>query len=292
MADRYIPRLQSSKMVDSQSSSDRAGVHPTAIVGDEVILDEGVTIGPYCVIEGRVKIGAGTAVLAHTIVKGTTLIGANCKLGPHAAVGTDPQHRAFDGRETYLVVEDDCIIREFTTVHRSTESGVENATRVGRGSLLMVGSHVAHDCRLGEAVTLANSVHLGGHVMVGDRAFVGGGTVIHQFVRIGRLAIVAGGEALTKDVMPFGAVFHHRHKGYNAIGCRRAGLDAKTIRALRKAFHEIHTHRNAIKAAHEAEVLTLSRAVPQVKELVEFIEASQRGITPSDAAATEPVLSA
>jgi UDP-N-acetylglucosamine acyltransferase len=264
------------------------GIHPTAIVGGEVCLEEGATIGPYCVVEGMVRIGAGSAVLAHSVVQGTTFIGAGCRLGPHAVIGADPQDSRYDGRETFLVIEDQVIVREFATLHRATQTGLENATRVGRGSLLMVGSHVAHDCRLGEQVTLANAVQLGGHVTVGDRAFIGGGTVIHQFVRIGRLALVAGGEALAKDVMPFGAVFHGKHKGYNAVGCRRAGIDAETIHTLRAAFREIHLHHSSAQAAREMRAAGLSELIPEVRELIEFIEASRRGIQPS-AASSQPL---
>jgi len=277
-----------SKLLDKSISNDRPGIHRTATIGEDVCLEEGATIGPYCVIEGRVKIGAGSAVLANSMVQGTTFIGAGCRLGPYAVIGTDPQDRHFDGRETFLVIEDQVIVREFATLHRATQSDLENATRVGRGSLLMVGSHVAHDCRVGEHVTLANAVQLGGHVTVGDHAFIGGGTVIHQFVRIGRLAMIAGGEALAKDVMPFGAVFHGRHKGYNAVGCRRAGLDADTTHALRAAFREIHGHQSAIQAARELRSAGLSGSTPHVRELIEFIEATRRGIQPS-AASSEPL---
>jgi UDP-N-acetylglucosamine acyltransferase len=258
-----------------------AAIHPTATLGEDVELEEGVSIGPYCVVEGRVKIGAGSSLLAHSVIQGTTLIGAGCKLGPHAAIGTDPQHHRYDGRETYLVIEDRVTIREFATVHRATQTGLENATRVGPESLLMVGSHVAHDCRLGERVILANAVQLGGHVTVGDRAVIGGGTVIHQFVRIGRLAMVAGGEALAKDVLPFGAVFHSRHKGYNAIGCSRAGLNSETTRMLRSAFREIHSYRSARHAIPKLRAGCLNELCYEVRELVEFIETSQRGIQPS-----------
>jgi len=274
----------------SQPAPIRPGLHPTAIVGSDVTLEEGVTVGPYCVIEGRVTVGNGTSILAGSYISGTTVIGDNCKIGPHAAVGTDPQHRAMDGRGCSLVIEDDVIIRECATVHRATKPGLENATRIGRGSLLMVGCHVAHDCRVGEDVTLANSVHLGGHVVVGDRAILGGGTVVHQFVRVGRLSMTAGGEALSKDVMPFAALFHDRHKGYNAIGCRRAGLSADTVHALRAAFREIHAHRTASKGAEDEQVVALAATVPEVKELIDFIQTTRRGITRS-AAADEEVLS-
>jgi UDP-N-acetylglucosamine acyltransferase len=277
--------MMNSKWSKSPSLIDYPGIHPTAIVlGDARLeLDEGATVGPYCVLEGRVKIGAGSAILAHSVIQGTTLIGAGCRLGPHAAIGSDPQHHGYDGRDTYLVIEDRVIMREFSTVHRATNPGLENATRIGRGSLLMVGSHVAHDCHLGAHVTLANAVQLGGHVVIGDRAVVGGGTVIHQLVRIGRLAMIAGGEAIAKDVLPFGAVIHRRHKGYNAVGCRRAGLDVGTIQTLRAAFRKIHSHRSAIWAAHQLRATCLAESNPVVQELIEFIAATRRGIQPSAA---------
>jgi len=267
---------------ENNGSADRPAaptVHPTAVIDGDVRLEDGVSVGAYCVIEGRVKIAGGTSILPHTIIRGTTLIGPNCRIGPHAAIGSDPQHTGYDGRETYLVIEDDVTVREFASVHRATHEGLENATRVGRGSMLMAGSHVAHDCQLGDEVILANAVQLGGHVRIGARAFLGGGTVIHQFVRVGRLAIIAGGEALSKDVMPFGAVFHGRHKAYNAVGCRRAGLDARSIRGLRAAFVRIHAASGASASARELRETKLIE-ISEVRELVEFIETSRRGIQP------------
>jgi|SRR5579859_5538833 len=256
-------------------SAELATVHPTAIVGPDVLLDEGASIGPYCVIEGRVRIGAGTRILSHSILGGITYIGANCRIGPHAVVGIDPQHMAYKGGETYLVVGDNVTVREFATLHRATKPELENATRVGRGCLIMVGAHVAHDCRLGENVTLANAVQLAGHVTVGDRAFIGGGSVVHQFCRVGRLAMIGGGEALSKDVLPFGAVFRGGHKGYNAVGCRRANLPPQTTRAIRAAFHEFHTQTSPLKAAIN---LRQAGPTPEVLEVIEFIESSKRGI--------------
>jgi UDP-N-acetylglucosamine acyltransferase len=267
-----------SKWSGKAASTERTAIHSTAIVGPAVSLEEGATVGPYCVIEGRVKIGAGSAILSHTVINGTTFIGGNCRIGPHAVVGVDPQHTGYKGKETYLVVEDNVTAREFATLHRATKPGLENATRVGRGSLIMVGAHVAHDCRLGENVTLANAVQLAGHVTVGDRAFIGGGTVIHQFCRVGRLAMIGGGEAMSKDVLPFGAVFKGGHKGYNAVGCRRAALSVETIRALRAAFHEFHAQVSPLKAVQNLRQLDGLCGVPEVREIIEFIESSRRGI--------------
>ena len=263
------------------NSHEQRLVHPTAIVQGDLSLGEGAAIGPFCTIEGSVKIGPGTNILANTSICGNTVIGARCTIGPHCVIGAPPQHRGYDGCESFVVIEDDVVIREFATVHRAMTAGVEHATHIARGAMLMVGSHVGHDCRVGECATLANAVQLGGHVSVGDHAFIGGGAVIHQFVRIGRLAIVAGGEALAKDVMPYGAVFHDRHKGYNAVGCRRAGMDPAHVHALRAVFRRIHAAPSAVQAARQLRAQRHDDSVPAVRELLEFIESSARGIQPS-----------
>jgi UDP-N-acetylglucosamine acyltransferase len=255
-------------------------IHPTAIISGDVQLSDGVTIGPYSVLEGKISIGANTTVLAHTLVKGTTIIGSNCRLGPHATIGYDPQHLKFDGRETYLIIEDNVVVREFASLHRATHEGIEHATRVGSNCLLMAGSHVAHDCKVAHHVILTNTVQLGGHVTVGERAIIGGGTVVHQFCRIGRISMVAGGEAISKDILPFSAFIHRRHKGYNAIGCRRSGMDTATIHAVRAAFHSIHAHHSASQAA-KAMRTSGADSNPIVKELVDFIQSSVRGVQPA-----------
>ena len=261
-----------------RGAATHSGVHPTAQVGDDVELEPGVTVGPYCVISGRVKIGARSRVLPHTVIEGTTFVGADCHLGPHAAIGTPPQHRGYDGRETYLVIRDDVIAREFSSIHRATGPGLERATRVGQGSLIMAGAHMAHDCQLGDHVTLANAVQLGGHVSVGNRAFVGGGVVAHQFCRIGTLAIVSGGEIVSKDVLPYGSFKHAGHRAYNAVGCRRAGLAAGSIRALRAAFHTLHQRASIAQgAAILREMADASRA-PEVGALIDFVVRSRRGV--------------
>lgn len=256
-------------------------VHPTAIVNGELTLGEGASVGAYCVIDGRVTLGAGTRVLSHTVVGGTTVVGANCRLGPHAAIGTDPQHAGYAGAETCLVIGDDVVVREFASVHKAYKPGVEHATRVGDGCFVMTGAHVGHDCVLDERVTLASAVQLGGHVTVGARAFIGGGTVVHQFVRFGRLAIVTGDEAVVKDVPPFGAMVARRLKAYNAVGCRRAGMAPAVTRAVRAAYVRIHAAGSPPQAAAALRAEPGFGSVAEVRELVEFIETTKRGITPS-----------
>jgi UDP-N-acetylglucosamine acyltransferase len=269
------------------NSNHNGAVHPTSYIRGELVLGEGATIGPFCTVEGSVRIGAGTSILGNSTISGNTIIGAHCTIGPYCVIGAPPQHRGYDGAETFVVIEDDVVIREFATVHRAMTPGLEHATHIGRGAMLMVGSHVAHDSRVGEYATLANAVQLGGHVSVGDRAFLGGGTVIHQHVRVGRLAIVAGGEALAKDVMPYGAIFHDRHKGYNAVGCRRAGMEAAHVHALRAVFRRIHAALSAVQAVRQLRAQGWDDSVPAVRELLEFIETSARGIQPSARAADQ-----
>jgi UDP-N-acetylglucosamine acyltransferase len=252
-------------------------IHPTAIVDRRADLAEDVEIGPYVVIEGRVVIGPRTVVGPYTMVKGHAVIGAGCRLGPGAFVGLDPQHRGYSGQETSVEIGEGCIIREGASVHRAYQPG--HATRLGPRCMLMGQSHIGHDSVLGADVTLANSVIVGGHCRIGDGVFLGGGCGIHQYVRIGRLAIVSGNEGVSRDVPPFAAVRYGGLKGYNAIGCKRAGIPRSSIHAIRAAFRALHTHRTT-PAALEA-IAGKWGDVPEVRELLEFAHAKGRGLQPS-----------
>jgi UDP-N-acetylglucosamine acyltransferase len=256
-----------------------AEIHPTAIVDPGVRLSEGVRVGAYAILRGKVTVGPGTVIHEHTVVNGATVIGKDCRLGPAAYVGMDPQHMKYNGEETWLVIGDSVTVRETASVHRSFRPGIENATRLGDRCYLMGASHVGHDCLLGNDVTMANAAMLGGHVTVGDRAFMGGGSIMHQFVRVGRLAIVAGNEGINRDVPPFSAVRFDGLKAYNAIGVKRAGLPAENARAIRQAYQKLHSYRkvpDAVKAI-KAEVAD----TPEVRELLEFIATAKRGVLPS-----------
>jgi UDP-N-acetylglucosamine acyltransferase len=251
-------------------------IHPTAIVDPKVELAQDVTIGAYSVVRAGVKIGAGTTVLEHCILEGNTTIGQKCKIGPAAYVGMPPQHLKFDGKGTCVVIGDEVVIREMASVHRSIKNEPGAATRVGNRNWLMAGSHVGHDCNLGDDIILANAVLLGGHCQIGNQVFIGGGATIHQFVRIGRLAILAGNEAVTQDVPPFAAARYRGLKGYNAIGCKRAGLSREAIFAIRKAYYCFHTHRttpNVLAAIRQSVPMP-----PEINELIEFMGSTHRGI--------------
>jgi UDP-N-acetylglucosamine acyltransferase len=255
-------------------------IHPSAIIDPRAELADDVEVGPYAVIQGHVLIGKGTRIESHSILRGHTIIGTGCKIGPAAHVGLDPQHLKFDGAETSLIIGDNVVIREGASVHRAFKPGEEHATRIGHRCFLMGASHVAHDCRLGNDVILANNVMLGGHVTVGDRVFLGGGAGVHQFVQIGRLAMIAGNESISRDVPPFAAVRYGGMKGYNAIGCRRAGISQANIHAIRRAFRSLHTHRTVAAAVKAIEATTDAR-LPEVQELLQFISNAKRGIHPS-----------
>jgi UDP-N-acetylglucosamine acyltransferase len=177
------------------------------------------------------------------------------------------------------VIGDHTVIRESASLHRATKAGIENATTVGHHCFLMACSHVGHDTQLGNHVILANAVLLAGHVTVGDNVFLAGGAGVHQFVRIGRLAIMSGNEIATRDVPPFSATRYGGLKGYNAIGCKRAGIPRESIFAIRKAYHLYHTHRT-LPAAVQA-IRQQCPPVPEIEHLLEFLTSSKRGIHPS-----------
>jgi UDP-N-acetylglucosamine acyltransferase len=255
-----------------------SGIHPTAIIDPQVQLADGVSVGAYSIIKGPVSIGAGSIIREHCVVEGATVVGRNCKIGPAAYVGMDPQHLRFipdTSDPTYLVIGDNVTIRESARIHRSTKPGIEHATRLGENCFIMGAAHVGHDCVIEADVILADGVLLGGHCRIGQRTFMGGGCTIHQFVRIGRLCIIGGNEALTQDVPPFGAMRFGRLKGYNAIGCRRAGIDRQTLASIRGVYHRLRNIRTTSAAL--ASIRAELPDSPEIQEIVQFIESSKRG---------------
>ena len=257
-------------------------IHPSAIVEPSVDLAEDVQVGAYVVIKGAVRIGRNTIVREHSLIEGSTQIGANCKIGPGAYLGLEPQHLQFktDAQNpTFLNVGDNVTIRECSAIHRATKPGLDCATTIGNDSYIMGQTHIAHDCRLGEGVIMANGVLLAGHCTIAANAFLGGGSTLHQFCRVGRLAVISGNEPVSRDIPPFAADRYGGLKGYNAVGCRRAGMSRETIQAIRAVYQRLHSHRtmNKAVAAIRAEIPDL----PEVREILAFIAESKRGIQPS-----------
>jgi UDP-N-acetylglucosamine acyltransferase len=254
-------------------------IHSSAIVDPRAELADDVAVGAFSIIRAGVVIGPGTQVFEASHIHEGTTIGRNCKIGPAAFVGLPPQHTKLDGKGTRAIIGDDVVIREMASVHRSINPAPDHATRIGNRCMLMANSHVAHDCELGEDVILANGVLLGGHCVIGNRAFIGGGTGIHQFTRVGRLAMIAGNEPISHDVPPFAAARYWGLKGYNAIGCKRAGMSRETIHAVRGAFRCLHTNRTMPAAI--AAIRATIPILPEIKELLDFLCSTKRGILSS-----------
>src|SRR5262245_1403154 len=208
-----------------------ARVHPGAAIGQEV------SIGPYCVIDGNVVIGDGCKVAAQVHIEGHTTIGPRTRIASFTSLGGPPQSTRYRGGPTTLVIGADCDIREHVTMNVGTEDG-GGTTTVGERCMIMVGSHVAHDCRIGNDVTFANNAVLGGHVTVGDNAFLGGLVAVHQFVRIGEGAMIGGMSGVPADVIPFGMAvgFRATLRGINMVGMKRRGLPRDDIRRVWRAY--------------------------------------------------------
>ena len=251
-------------------------IHPTAVIDAKAELDGAVEIGPYVVIEDRVKIGRGTHVMAHAYIGGWTQIGEENKIHPGAVLGDAPQDRAYKGEESYLRIGNRNIIREHVQIHRGTTAGSE--TRIGNDNFLMATAHVGHNCQVGDNVILANGALLGGYVEVGDNVFISGNCVVHQFVRIGAHSLMRGLSGTSRDVPPY-AIIDRQHtvRGINTVGLKRAGFDEKRIRAIREAFRILFRRgRNLGLAMKELE--QSSGANQDVLALLDFIKASKRGV--------------
>lgn len=215
-------------------------IHSTAIISPGAELGAGVAVGPFAVIEGPCHVGEGCVIEAHAIIHPHVRMGRNNRIHPTAVLGGQPQDLAFDPASvTTLDIGDDNVFREGVTISRASKAG--GATRVGSGNYFMNNTHVGHDSRLGDGNILASGATVGGHVEVGDRVFFGGGVMVHQFCRIGSLAILQGLAGINKDVLPFTMVGGRPGKHYrlNLVGMRRAGIEGERLKAISAAFRRI-----------------------------------------------------
>ncbi len=251
-------------------------IHPTAVVDPRAEIDPSAEVGPYVVIDGPVRVGARTRIMAHAVLLGPrTIIGADNTIHAGAIIGDVPQDLAFGGAPTGVRIGDGNVFREYSQVHRATQP--DTWTVIGDRNYLMSHAHVAHNCRVGDDTIVCSGALVAGHAVLEDRAFVSGNCVIHQHVRIGRLAILRGLSRTSRDVPPF-AIMDGTHtvRGVNRTGLRRAGFDAQRIRAVANAFRILFRTRTNLSAAIgrvEAEARS-----PDVDELLAFIRASKRGI--------------
>lgn len=255
-------------------------IHPTAIIDPAAEIDESAEIGPYVIIEGPVRIGPRTRVLAHAHISGRTRIGADNEIHMGAVIGHVPQHLAYKGgHESGVRIGDRNVIREYVTIHRAYHSGHD--TVLGDGNFLMATAHVAHDVRLGNAVIVANGALLAGHVHVEDNANISGNVAVHQFVRIGRLAMIGGNARVSKDVPPFMLIEGNSEvHGLNTVGLRRAGFDLPTRDKVKRAYRVLYRSGLNVPQALQRleEDAELSSAAP-VRQMIDFIRGSVRGIS-------------
>jgi UDP-N-acetylglucosamine acyltransferase len=256
-----------------------AAIDPTARIEPGAVIGENVTIGPYCVIGPHVQIGDRCKLIAHVHIAGHTTIGPRSVLYPFASLGTPPQSIKYRGGPTRLVIGADCDIREGVTVNTGTEDD-RGVTEIGDRCWLMVGSHVGHDCKVGNDVIFANNVVLGGHVTVGDFAVFGGQAAVRQFVRIGAGAMVVGLSGVRADVIPFGLVqgpLAHLI-GLNVVGMRRRGATKADIHRLRKAYEMMFFGRGTFRERLD-QVAAENGADPLVAKVIAFIRSGSRPLT-------------
>lgn len=259
-----------------------AQIHPTAVVDPRAELADDVVVGPFSLVGPKVRIGAGTVLRSHVVVEGRTTIGCRNVIYAGASIGCRPQDKKYADEDTMLTIGDDNQIRENCTFSIGTVQD-EGHTRVGNRGLFMANAHVAHDCVVGDDVILANNVALAGHVVVEDAAIIGGQTGVHQFVRIGRNAMVGGAAAVLQDVPPF--VICHLNPcvpaGLNIVGLRRKGWDDQKMRAMRRAYGHLYREGLTVKEAL-AKIEALEAEFPMAADELEhfrlFVAASKRGI--------------
>lgn len=250
-----------------------AKIHATAMVAPGAELADGVEVGAFCTVGPHVRLGPRVRLISHVVLEGSTTIGADCVVWPFAMLGGSPQHLAHRGEDTRLEVGERNSIREHVTMHTGTVAG-GGVTRVGSDGLFMVGTHVAHDCVVGDGVAMANNAALGGHVQVGDNVFIGGLAGVHQHTRIGRHAFVGASAMVTKDVIPFGSVWgNHAHlEGLNLVGLKRRGFSRETINDLRSAYRLLFAQEGTF-GERLADTARVFHGSPEVREIVDFIRA-------------------
>lgn len=253
-------------------------IHPTAIVDPRAVLDADVSIGAYSIIGPNVRIGARTSVAAHVVIEGHTEIGSDNRIFQFCSIGKIPQDKKYAGEPTRLAIGHRNTIHEFCSIHIGTTQD-EGLTSVGDDNWIMAYSHVAHDCRIGNQVILANSAQLAGHVRIGDYAILGGVTGVHQFVSIGAHSLTGGGTILFQDLPPYVTAQGNpaAPHGINAEGLKRRGYSAATIAALKRAYRTLYRSQLSLADAR-ATIAREAAEEPALQVLADFLGAATRGI--------------
>lgn len=258
--------------------NERPAIHPSAQVDPSAALGPGTIVGPFSVIGRDVTLGSGCRVLPHAVIEGPAVLGSDNRIFPFACIGMEPQDLKYRGERTALEIGDGNTFREGVTVHRGTVGG-SGVTRIGSHNLLMAGTHIAHDCRVGDHVIFANAATLAGHVTVEDGATIGAFSGVHQFCRVGRHAYVGGYSVITRDPLPYVLTVGNRARSYgiNVIGLQRKKFAADAIRALRRAYRILFRSKMPLEEA----LLRLEREFadqPDVAYMAAFIRSSRRGV--------------
>jgi len=254
-----------------------AYIHDTAVIHPGARIGKNVQIGPYAVIGENVIIDEGTKIGPHVVITGWTSIGKDCVIFQGASIGEEPQDLKFAGEKSYVFIGDRTKIRECATVHRATGEGEE--TRIGTDCLMMAYTHVAHNCIVGNNVIMSNAATLAGHVVVEDRAVIGGLTGVHQFVKIGRNAMVGGASKIVQDVVPYTIVDGHPAKvaGLNSVGMARAGIDLDSRRNIKKAYKLLY--RSSLSLAQAISMIEQEvDSCSEVEHFLRFLRNAERGI--------------
>jgi len=252
-------------------------IHPTAVIDPKAELGVGVEIAPFAVIDANVRVGDACVIGPHVHLAGHTTLGAGTRIHAGAVIGDRPQDTHYADEVTYTDIGSHCVIREYVTVHRGTVEG--SRTVIGNQVMLMCFVHLGHNCQIEDGVVVANGTMLAGHVHVGPRAFISGGVLVHQFVRIGRLAMIGGGNGIGQDIPPFCMLQFEQIQGPNVVGLRRSGMDEPTRSAVRSAIKTyFFSGLNRVHAIEE--IRKASPDCPEVAEFIAFVESTRRGITP------------
>jgi UDP-N-acetylglucosamine acyltransferase len=254
-------------------------IHPTAIISKSAEIDSSVSIGPYSIIHDNVKIDSGTTIESHVVIKNYTTIGKNNHIYQFASIGEDPQDLKYNGEATKLIIEDNNIFREYSTINRGTVTGISKTT-VGSNNLFMAYTHVAHDCVIKDDCILSNAASLAGHVTLGKSVSLGGFTLVHQFVDIGDYAFSGLGTVISRDVTPFTLVAGNHAQAYkiNTAGLKRKGFSDEVIRSLEKTF-KLFVKSKSNRSQVNKSFNKLGINCTEVDYFIDFINSSERGIT-------------
>jgi len=254
------------------------GIHPTAQIDPSAKLAAGVEVGAFSIVGPQVVLGPGTVVGPHVVITGRTTIGARNRIFQFASIGEIPQDMKYGGEPTTTVIGDDNVIREYVSIHAGTVQD-RGTTTIGNSNLLLAYVHVAHDCAIGNHAVFSNNAQLAGHVSVGDWVVFGGFTGVHQFVRIGAHAMIAGAAVVLQDVPPYVTVAGNPStpRGTNNEGLRRRGFTAEDILVVRRAYKTLYREGRSLEEA-KVELAAAAAAAPVLRPFVDFLAASKRGI--------------